>query len=289
MKYDGLIRFIKLFQHYLYLISLKTYKKFSVILECSRATDNEKKEIGKLLMQGMPLRFFPYHFPDNYNEEDIKVFRDEEKYPYVLHNNKKLYMKKKWSDRQCKSYYNSIRIEQYNGSPHKYLKSESRFPKNDVVADIGAAEGIFGLEIIEIVKHLYLFEAEEDWLIPLRKTFSPWCNKVNIVRKYVSNKDHGNNITLDSFFKNKEISYIKADIEGAEELMLQGASETLSKVNRMLLCTYHRPNDEMLLKDILQKKGYLIEFNEGYVLYIWDRKTFKAPYLRRCVMFAYKR
>lgn len=60
------------------------------------------------------------------------------------------------------------------------------------------------------------------------------------------------------------------------------------KVKKALICTYHRPNDEIVLKDIMESYGFDCSFNDGYVLYIWDMETFKPPYLRHCVMFCNK-
>ncbi|GMO29781.1 MAG: hypothetical protein Ta2B_10740 [Termitinemataceae bacterium] len=47
-------------------------------------------------------------------------------------------------------------------------------------------------------------------------------SKVVIVNKYVSNITDNNTVTLDDFFCDKEVDIIKADIEGAEKLMLEG-------------------------------------------------------------------
>lgn len=181
-------------------------------------------------------------------------------------------------------------MEQDEQSPHRYLNSKDRYPDNeDIVADIGAAEGIFGFDIIENVKKLYLFEADDEWLIPLKKTFNKWQDKVEIIGKYVSNEDENKCISLNSFFKDKNLTYFKADIEGAEEYMLMGGYDVIrKKVKRALICTYHRPNDEVLIKTLMEKYGFQTEYNDGYVLYIWDMNTFKSPYLRRCLLYAHK-
>lgn len=63
-------------------------------------------------------------------------------------------------------------------------------------------------------------------------------------------------ITLDDFVRQQHlerIDFIKADIEGAERLLLEGAKETLrAYAPKLVLCTYHSPDDwEVLEKMIL--------------------------------------
>ena len=50
------------------------------------------------------------------------------------------------------------------------------------------------------------------------------------------------------------VDFIKADIEGAERLAIQGAAETISKFRpRMALCTYHLPDDPQVIPAAVQK------------------------------------
>ena len=51
-------------------------------------------------------------------------------------------------------------------------------------------------------------------------------------------------VSLDSFIKDKPVTFIKADIEGMEMDMLRGAINTI-KTNKpkMALCVYHKPDD----------------------------------------------
>jgi hypothetical protein len=57
----------------------------------------------------------------------------------------------------------------------------------------------------------------------------------------MTNTNKNNYTTLDYFFQDKEINFIKADIEGAEIDLIRGGKEILSKKNdlRLALCTYH--------------------------------------------------
>ena len=199
-------------------------------------------------------------------------------------------MKREWSEETCQAYYNSIIFEQDYRSPHRYITDEERaLQSGDVVADIGAAEGFFGLDYVERIRKLYLFEMDDSWIIPLKKTFAPWIEKVEVVKKYISDKDDDENATLDKYFSDKYITYIKADIEGAEELMLKGGENTFrDKVLKALICVYHLPDQEKNIRRKMETWGYTIAVNKGYILYIWDLKNFKYPYLRHGVLFGEK-
>jgi len=123
----------------------------------------------------------------------------------------------------------------------------------DVVFDIGAAAGIFGLDTIERAKKFFLFECSPIWIEPLNKTFEPWEEKTLVVEKMISDHTDAalNFITVDDFVLtgeyggNKTSIFIKADIEGAELSLLRGAQQTLENTNdvRIALTYYHNHND----------------------------------------------
>ena len=183
------------------------------------------KELQQVIRfcQKRDVRLIPYEWIDKYYRKPIQVYHDLEGYPYVMYHGKRLFFKKNLADWEVKSYFYAIQIEQDKKSPHCYLNSKSRIPdKNDIIADIGAAEGIFTLDVIERVKKAYLFECDEEWIEPLRRTFDGYMEKIEIIEKYVSDITNEVSVTLDDFFKDRDITYIKADIEGAEYKMLMG-------------------------------------------------------------------
>lgn len=50
--------------------------------------------------------------------------------------------------------------------------------------------------------------------------------------------------TLDAYLAGKPITFLKADVEGMEMLLLRGAEETIKKYKpKMALCVYHYPSD----------------------------------------------
>jgi hypothetical protein len=244
--------------------------------------DPEKQEVIDFLTNNS-LSVFPYDFSKKYNAQDINVYDDKEnKMKYVLHNGKKMYFPRGWKQINIQRYYNGLLIEQDAESPHCYETCKFQIENGDIAADIGAAEGIFGLSNIEKIKKLYLFECDEKWIEALRQTFMPWKEKVEITNKYISDKTYENFITIDNFIGKKEINFIKADIEGAEIELLTGANKTLSmqKNLKLVLCAYHRQNDAQDLKRILEEKGFSTEFSKGYMIFIWD-KFLSPPYLRK--------
>jgi hypothetical protein len=251
----------------------------------------ENKQIIKYLRNQNDMNIaFPYNFVKKYDSRDIDVYGDElDGMKYVLYENKKLYFPEDWTVNHIRDHYNGLRVEQDKESPHRYEDGQFRVKNGDVILDVGAAEGIWALSNINEAKRVYLFECEEKWIKALTKTFDPWKEKVVIINKYVSNNNEGGNITLDSLFYNDEINFIKADIEGDEVKMLEGASMILSnqKKLRLLVCTYHRKDDAVNIKNILEKNNYSIEYSHGYMLFIYD-KNISPPYLRKGLIRAYQ-
>ena len=188
--------------------------------------------------------------------------------------------------------------EQDEESPHRYL-FQNRMPQKDcVIADIGAAEGIFALDVIQYGKKIYLFECDQEWIEALRLTFAEEIKngKAEIVDAFIGAEDDAakKTLTLDTFFKDKQLDYVKADIEGAEEAMLAGGEMTFTqKVQDVLLCCYHTQNAESMFKTYLYEKGFNhIEVNQKWMIWshqlVLFKKPLEKPYLRRGVLFASK-
>lgn len=71
-------------------------------------------------------------------------------------------------------------------------------------------------------------------------------------------------ITIDQFVENErleKVDFIKADIEGAERNMLEGALKTLAKFGpKISICTYHLPDDKTVLEKII------LQANPNYII-----------------------
>ena len=264
--------------------------RFSIVLECLTSKNYDKRKLVYMLLSSREIPFLPYKFTDKYDVNNVVVQRDKEGFPYILHNGKRMFLKKNWDENKCKKYYISLLCELDMESPHSYFASKKvDFSKDDVVADLGAAEGIFSLDIIEKVEKVYMFECDPEWKEPLKRTFEKWNDRIEIVEKFIGSICDESSITLDCFFKGKKVTCIKADIEGAEENMLIGGEETfLKKVKKALICTYHLPNAELSIQTYLNKYGFDTEFNEGYVLFVYNLKTFKSPYIRHALILGHK-
>lgn len=237
------------------------------------------------------LKIFPYAFPKKYKSKTLQVYLDKTKQlHYIYQGKKKLYFKRSWTRIDIKNNYNNLLIEQDEESPHRYLTDEFNVKPGGVVIDVGSAEGIFALSVVEEAGKIYLFETDSEWIEALLATFAPWSYKVQIVNKFVSNLDDGNNITLNSFFEeNQQIDFIKIDVDGAEFKLLKGASKILNikSALRIAICTYHKQNDEQLFTKILKDAGFEVSPSKGYMIFIHDT-DFKPPFLRRGILRAEK-
>jgi hypothetical protein len=245
--------------------------------------DGEKKEILDFLKSN-GIRIFPYPFHNDYSEEKIEVFLDKEKgMRYVLQEGKRLYFKKRWGEKRVRRAYSDLSREQDLKSPHRYLTDRFGLDSSDVLADIGAAEGNFSLAVIEKVKKIYLFEYDREWDEALRATFAPWADKVEIINKYAADYNDASHVSLDDFYDlKKDMTFLKIDVDGAEEMVLKGCSRILNSGNhlKIALCTYHKHNDEEDFTALLKKHGFSVTPSAGYMINYYDKKI-KSPWIRR--------
>jgi hypothetical protein len=254
--------------------------------------NDEKREVLDYLSSNS-FSFLPYSYVKNYSVNNILVFTDElNGMKYVLQDSKRLYFKRKWSEKEVKECFNDLLREQDSLSPHRYESNKFKVEEKDVVADVGAAEGTFSLSVVERAKELYLFEPDVAWIEPLEATFAPWKDKVKIINSCVSDICISGEVILDDFFSGKEVDFIKVDIEGAEAKLLVGAKRLLAGAipMKIALCTYHKHNDAEMLNRTLKENGFHTEFSEGYVLYYaYDSFFMKnSVNLRKCLIRATK-
>ena len=184
---------------------------------------------------------------------------------------------------------NQLYIEQDINSPHRYLTDDFNVDKETIVADIGCAEANFSLDIVDKVKHIYLFETNNVWEEPLNATFRKYKDKITIVNKKFSNTDSKNSINGSKFLKEKGVSFLKIDVDGHEDEVISNLEELISESKKMkiALCTYHSNDDFNKYSKLLQKYNYSIAHSKGYMIFYWDKKLDK-PYLRRGVLRAKK-
>jgi len=267
----------------------KILKYFSSLPD--REVNSEQNEVLKYL-ESNPLVTFPYPFQDQYSPESIEVSLDDGNgMHYVLLDGKRLYFKKRWTAKRIRKGFSDLLREQDIRSPHRYLEGDFDVENDEVIVDIGAAEGNFSLSVIERVKKVYIFESNKDWIKALQSTFAPWKEKVEIINKRVSDCDDEKNVCLDTFIKEHgDISFIKIDVDGAEQKVLNCASELLGSKNpfKIAICTYHRNDDEKTFSRLLENSGFKVTVSKGYMVYYYD-KQMKAPYLRRGLVRAVRK
>ena len=72
--------------------------------------------------------------------------------------------------------------------------------------------------------------------------------------------------------------------------MLKGADKLLNdKINELLVCAYHKNEDEQELSEILQNKKYKIKLSPGYMLMINEKPNYSLVepfYFRKGLIYA---
>ena len=225
--------------------------------------------------------------PETYDE----VFWDmSSNMPYVLYKGKRLYYPRTYSNfiiKDEKMYVVSYReMEQAENSPHRYLKGEIQIQEDDVVIDAGAREGDFALEYIDIIKKLYLFECDTDWIEALRLTYKDYMDKVCIIPKMLADYIDEEHITLGAAIKDK-INFIKMDIEGAEVPVVMDSKEIfLNNDIRCAICSYHKKDDKNHLVKPLEEYGYTCTLSSGHIVFVDDPNIFRDADFRKGVVYA---
>ncbi len=259
----------------------KILKYYSSLPE--NEVSEEQKEVLNYL-ETNPVTIFPYSFSSEYSPEKIEVHTDiANGLHYVMQEGKRLYFIKRWTKKRIQRAYADLSREQHPESPHRYFSEEFKAGPDDVIADIGAAEGNFSLSVIEKVKKIYLVEYDREWIRALNATFAPWKGKIEIISKYVADYEDDKHITLGTLIRmNNDITFLKIDVDGDEQKVLDGASDLLSgkKKLKIALCTYHKANDERDFTLLLENKGFLVTPSAGYMIHYYDKKLVK-PWLRR--------
>ena len=253
----------------------------------------ENKEVDSVIsfLRKNPLHMFPYDFIYKYDSGKINVFRDSiSELNYVYLGNQKLFYPEGWSSENIRYSHSFSCLEQDENSPHSYQDESIKYGPNDVVVDAGSAEGNFSLEIVEKVKKVYLFECSDGWQKPLKKTFEPWKDKVEIIPLKLSSIEDSSSTTLDRFFENKEPpTILKIDVDGDEKNLLEGSKNLLKDLEylRIALCVYHKKNDELEFTNLLQNLKFSVKASSGYMIFYLD-EPLQEPYLRRALLFASK-
>lgn len=264
---------------------LNTIRKNILAYYHSLELDDDEINMVLNFLKSNPLKVFPYSFPKKYKSSKIKVYHNyETNLNYVIHEGKRMYFKRSWGINEIRENYNNLLIEQDYNSPHRYLNESFTIEPYNIIADIGAAEGIFALSNISEAKKIYLFETDFEWIEALRETFRPWIDKIEIINMFVSDKNDDIHISLDEFSKNRNVifDFIKIDVDGSEFSLLKGCKEIFLNANKIkiAICTYHKSGDEELFRNFFREYEIEVSPSPGYMIFYYDTNL-SAPYLRR--------
>lgn len=243
------------------------FYKESILLRYRDNTDPEIAEVIENIKKN-GLDVFNYSFVEKYRNQKNQVWKDEETgLFFVVHNGKRMYFPQKYrTKKEVNDYYNARLREQDEMSPHRYLTGKCSINEGDVVLDVGAAEGIFSLDVIDKASHIYLFESDDNWIRALLCTFKEYKDKVTIVKGLVDSYNEGENITIDSVV-DTPVDFIKMDIEGMECDALLGAEKIINKSPKVKfsICCYHADYDQLIIESIMDNMGIRHNTSSGYM------------------------
>lgn len=267
------------------------FYKESLLKRYERTKDKEELQALDYIRKN-GLDIFNYEFTEKYKNFPVEVFWDAKKGMfYVMHKDKRLYFSRDLdSIQKVKNYYRYILMEQDVASPHKYISRYEEIDDKDVVVDVGAAEGIFSIEIVDKVSRLYIMEVDAGWAEALKETFKDYSEKVIIIEKFISSYNDGVIATLDSLL-DEPVNFIKMDIEGNEWDALQGAKNTIQKSVKLkcAICCYHSDFDQVLIEDFMDKNNLRHVTTPGFIWFPWTiRQNYVSTRLNRAVVRGYK-
>ena len=224
-----------------------------------------------------------------------EVFYDTEDDPYIAFitdsgENVRLYYPRdfKFFKKNGKLYVQDVLIEQSPNSPHAYFYGSHKVMNGDVIIDCGACEGNFSLRFADISSKIYIFESDERWIHPLKKTFAKFADKTEIINAYVSDKSDNKKVCLDNVI-NSSVDFIKMDIEGAEEEALDGAKKLMTEyLPKCSICGYHKTCAADRIRKVLSSYGYKTSFSHGFMTFIWGEDEWLNLDFRKGVVYGDK-
>ena len=186
-------------------------------------------------------------------------------------------------------YCRFIYAEQDAKSPHYYQKDSYNVKEGDVILDAGVAEGNFALDHIDIASHIYLIEADSEWVDALKLTFKDYAHKVTIIPAFLDSSTFDNHVCIDDL-NLEQLNYIKMDIEGSERDSLIGATKTLENNNdlRFAICSYHQKGDEEWIRNFVKEYNYTTTTSGGYMFMNGEPGALINVSFRRGVVFGKK-
>lgn len=143
--------------------------------------------------------------------------------------------------------------------------------------DVGGKGGYNALMMARLSRGapVVSFECEDEAVDELHEVFSKNTYDIQIQKGFVSNVDDEKSVTIDTAAKKFFVpDFIKMDIEGAEVLALEGASEVLKEHMPHLIIEVHGKDKEEGCLDILNDLGYDIKIIDQTTILPEKRDTF---------------
>lgn len=255
--------------------------------------DNYSDEYEELRQNMIPrngIGIFNYPFFDKYASLDIELFLDEENaHHYVMYKGKRMYFPTSKTPDEIIHYCRFIYAEQDAASPHSYQKEGYNVKEGDVILDAGVAEGNFALDHIDIASHIYLIEADPEWVDALQLTFKDYSDKVTIIPAFLDSSTFDNHVCIDDL-NLEQLNYIKMDIEGSERDSLIGAVKTLEKNNdlRFAICSYHKKGDEEWIRNFVKDYNFTTTTSGGFMFMNGEPGALINVNFRRGIVFGKK-
>lgn len=157
---------------------------------------------------------------------------------------------------------------------HHYEIPETAIGADDIVADCGAAEGLFSLKVASVCRKVYAIEPLPLFITSLHKTLDPLSNAEIVpaalgarpgnaylsddgIMSVISERPTATPVqvtTIDDLFfrQGRSMTYLKADLEGYELEMLSGALETIrANRPRIAITTYHQADHAAQIEKFL--------------------------------------
>jgi FkbM family methyltransferase len=163
----------------------------------------------------------------------------------------------------------------YPADWHYYETAETTVRPNDTVLDCGAAEGLFALRVAGRAGRVFAFEPQPVFVEAMRRTFAALphvqvepsalgrsASTMRLAGQSLTGRlDDGGTgtavpvVRLDDWARDAgiaRIDYLKADVEGFEIDLLEGARGLIARdAPRIAITVYHRANDWRAIRDLL--------------------------------------
>ena len=281
-----------------YVVPALEYANFALVgrfvnfCDQNPAFKNENSAVYEFV-KNHKVQMYPYDWFDNFKNIPIEIRRDDScGMLYAIYKGKRMYYPQNYSAEMIANSINFFVKEQLTISPHCYMPdNEHAVKKGDIVVDGGAAEANFSLDVIDRARKIYLYEGDPNWIPALQMTFRDYRDKVVIINKFLDSYAHKGYATIDDTVSEREVNFIKLDVEGYELQALCGAKKHIMASNnfRCSICAYHNHEDAEVLPIYLKTLNCECRVGKGKLFRtdnsIWQSEV---PDLRVGMIYAKK-